>query len=685
MKKLFNIRLVIFSALIVLTVSGCATAIQSTPTSVPTQTPSMALSPTTSPTLTATLPPSPTPTPVPVTIQEAIQRGTFAELEVFNKGQIHYSPLSYMGQIIRLSKFSPDGLQFAAVTRRGVYVYDVKSWQELFLFSLSPEVSITSLNYSADSSLFATGDSSGAITFWDTKTWEVQNSFHVHKGEVTSLDISPDNLNFVTIGDKNAISIWNMSDGSLIKSQFRGKAAGPAYYSLDGKWLYISEETGSRDLIIWSSENLKLINRLSQLGGRPPEQAISPYTNTAAAFGFNTITLYDFDKKETSKLELDVGSFDRPSDMVFLDENTLLVKFERLESYHLIDLESRAITSISLEVLSKKTFKNPEFLHILKSEEIKSLGFEELGSIQNITSDGTALILSGSNEVSSGVFDLNHKPMKKTGGQEFTWGSSVFLSDGTLAGVDWTRPIRNPPFSNKKQQGEFAITILSPESQYAVKSKFKQPYDLPDYIDTATISPNGKVLAVGTADGNLYLWNLETKELITIIRAHNKVVEMFGFYGAYSGLFFDEDGSRLVTWGWDRSIKVFSMEDLSEVISVHGGQPVFSPDGSHLAYISSDGSIRMEPLFGGESPKIFRGKNNPSQIAFSPDEALMFTGHRDNNTGIVQVWSITDEALLLDIPQYGYVTSLILSPDGTRLYVRTTDGVISVWGHAPEK
>src|SRR5690606_4544177 len=143
-----------------------------------------------------------------------------------------------------------------------------------------------------------------------------------------------------------------------------------------------------------------------------------------------------------------------------------------------------------------------------------------------------------------------------------------------------------------------------------VKSKIEQAYDLPDYIDTAAISPNGNVLAVGTADGNLYFWNLDTKELITTTRAHSKVVGMFGFYGAYSNLFFDEDGSHLATWGLDGSIKIYNMEDLSEVLSANGERPVFSPDGSHLAYVSSDKSIRLVPLLSEDAPRIFRGNIN---------------------------------------------------------------------------
>lgn len=691
MKKLFIIKLIIFLALILLAVSGCVNTTQPTSTSAPTQTPSATLPPTLTPTPSPTL----TPTPIPVTIQEAIQRGTFVETEVLNKGTVYhriYVPQSsYMDQIIHLSTFSPDGQQFVAITKRGIHAYDVKSWQELVYVPLSPEVTISAIGYSVDSSLFAAGDSSGMITFWNIQTWEMQNSFQVHKGTVTSLDISPDNMNFVTIGDQKEISVWNMTDGSLIKSQLRSKRAGPAYYSLDGKWLYISEE--SQGLVIWSSKELTLTNRLNYLGGRPPSEVVSPYTNTVAAFpphsGSDTITVYNFDKQETVEVKLD-KRYTEPTQMTFLDEKTLLMKFLRSHDYYLIDLESHTFSTISLEALSKKTFKNPEFSHILKSKEIKALGFEELGSIQNITPDGTALILSGYSEIPSGVFDLNQKTMKKISIQEFPWSSSVFLLDGSLAGVDWTRLYRRPPFSDKEQQGEFTITILSPESQFAVKSKIKQNYDLPDYIDTAAISPNGKFLAAGTADGNLYLWNLETKELITTIRAHNKKIYFGGIYYAYSRLFFDEDSSHLATWGEDGKIKVFDMEDLSEITSVYGELPVFSPDGSHLAYVSTDGSIRLISLFNEDTPKVFRGNTNKvSSIAFSVDGTLLFSGDYNNDwsnpnrEGKLKVWSISDETLLLDLPQYNPI-SLLVSPDGTRLYVQDWDGVISVWGHKSE-
>ncbi len=672
MKKLFIIKLVIFLALVLLAVSGCGETIQPTSTSIPTQTPSATLPPTLTPTPSPTL----TPTPIPVTIQEAIQLGTFAELEVFNKGRIYggsYVPSSsYSDRTIYLSTFTPDGKQFVAVTQRGIYAYDVETWQELISIPLSPEVAISSTAYSVNSSLFAAGDSSGIVTFWDTKTWKIQNSFQVHKGAVTSLDISPDNMNFVTIGDKKEISVWSISDGTLITSQFRSRDTGPAHYSLDGKWLYIYElrDLINGNLVVWNSENLQITDRLDLIGKEWAGQAVSPYTNTVAAYyASGTLTVYDFDKQEEFSLDWDI--FSSPTQMMFLDEKTLMVKFLRSDDYNLIDLESHDVTTLSLEALSRRTFKNPEFLHILKSKEIEALGFENFGDIQNITPNGNALILDSVHKLQiGGMFDLNQKTIKNVANQDFPWDSFVLLSDGNLAGVD-------------PQQSEIAITILSLEPQFAIKSKVKQTYEVTDFIQAATISPNGKMLAFVTADGYLYIWNLDTKELATKIKPFGAFVRV--------RLFFNKDGTYLAIAGQDGKIKVINMEDISKVASYDGREPVFSPDGTNLAYVSSNGSIHLVSPFNKDEPRVLRENNDRFvSIAFSPDGTLLFSGSSSANDDQyktkynMKVWLISDQTLLLDLPQYALPTSLIVSLDGTRLYARDTDGVISVWGHNPE-
>ena len=92
-------------------------------------------------------------------------------------------------------------------------------------------------------------------------------------------------------------------------------------------------------------------------------QAVSPYTNTVAAYyASGTLTVYDFDKQEEFSLDWDI--FSSPTQMMFLDEKTLMVKFLRSDDYNLIDLESHDVTTLSLEALSRRTFKNLSLIHI---------------------------------------------------------------------------------------------------------------------------------------------------------------------------------------------------------------------------------------------------------------------------------------------------------------------------------
>ena len=110
-----------------------------------------------------------------------------------------------------------------------------------------------------------------------------------------------------------------------------------------------------------------------------------------------------------------------------------------------------------------------------------------------------------------------------------------------------------------------------------------------------------------------------------------------------------------------------------------------------MAFIKLDQSIHVVSLIEEGSPKIFKGNGNPTAIAFSHDGSVLFAGSLvfpeqpwEDGVASIQAWSVVDEALLLSMPQYDYVSSLIVSPDGTRLYIHSRDGEISAWGHGTE-
>ena len=86
-----------------------------------------------------------------------------------------------------------------------------------------------------------------------------------------------------------------------------------------------------------------------------------------------------------------------------------------------------------------------------------------------------------------------------------------------------------------------------------------------------------------------------------------------------------------------------------------------------------------------ENPELFQLSDSEQKL-----DALKII-YNKNSTKLeykikykMKVWLISDQTLLLELPQCALPTSLIVSPDGTRLYARDMYGVISVWGHNPE-
>src|SRR5262249_55929245 len=102
-------------------------------------------------------------------------------------------------------------------------------------------------------------------------------------------------------------------------------------------------------------------------------------------------------------------------------------------------------------------------------------------------------------------------------------------------------------------------------------------------------APGGRTLAVGTADGTLYLWDVAQKRQVASYRGHTSNVESVAF---------SPDGRRLASSGADGTVRVWDVAQLQEVaiLTGHNG-PVscvaFSPDGNTLATASADATVRL--------------------------------------------------------------------------------------------
>jgi len=72
-------------------------------------------------------------------------------------------------------------------------------------------------------------------------------------------------------------------------------------------------------------------------------------------------------------------------------------------------------------------------------------------------------------------------------------------------------------------------------------------------VTTTAVSPNGQVLASGTAQGTLQLWDLHTGGLLRTVSAHQTRIH---------SLVFSTDGKTLSSGSDDGSIKIWLVEQL---------------------------------------------------------------------------------------------------------------------------
>jgi WD40 repeat protein len=348
----------------------------------------------------------------------------------------------------------------------------------------------------------------------------------------------------------------------------------------------------------------------------------------------------------------------------------LIVETNDEGKIYLANIETKRFLPVSKDALLSEGNWNPDLGLITKTEEIQALGFRRIPSILSILPDGETLILE------DGLFDLQEKALIDVfilEGRDLSLTNN--LADGNMAIID----LPKLPSFKKVLKGTLTIITLDPKDFSAIS---KQPinFELPDGIEDATLSPDGSILVVGLLNGSVYFWDTKTGEQMATIRAHNKVFGLFGYYGSINDIKFSRDGLLIATVGRDKTIKIWRTADFSLVSTLYGSIAAFSPDSTSLAIVDSSNRIQVQSLLEETPPVVFEGHTKDvTELLFSADGSLVISGSRDET---IKIWSIADKALQLDLPQYDVVYSLVLSPDGTRLYSWAGDGVISVWGYS---
>lgn len=223
--------------------------------------------------------------------------------------------------------------------------------------------------------------------------------------------------------------------------------------------------------------------------------------------------------------------------------------------------------------------------------------------------------------------------------------------------------------AQRKEQG--AIAPISPVPLTPYPQAFRGHTSA---LLTVAFSPDGQILATGSFDQTVCLWERQTGRCLHVLSGHRRWIRSIAF---------SPSGQHLASSSGDCTLRLWDVQS-GTCLSVITGHDqwvwsvAFSPDGRTLASSSDDQTIRLWDVATGTCQGILRQHTSGvTSVAFSPDGRTLASSSADQT---IRLWDL-DSGTCVHTLQ-GHCSAVWLtafSPDGMTLASSSADQTVRLW------
>ena len=538
----------------------------------------------------------------------------------------------YVGNVV----FSPDGRTLASLSQ-GYYGDDViRLWDAVTGESIAVLTEgIDRFVFSPDGKTLASdGRDVGVIYLWDGVTGELKTTLIGHTASVTTLAFNPEGSTLASGGDDEVIRFWDVPTAELqLTFAAHANTVGFLKYTPDGEVLL--SQGGDNSVCLWETRTGKFLRILK--------------TQTENA----------------SSIDIDFSKDGRTLVSVNSDENIRLWNLHTGEQLKTIK-QNRKIEFVQYSpdgriIACSEDYGEAtvllfdadigELLH-----DLKMPGHAEWVTGFQFSPNGQTLAVRTCDEIY--FWDVNTGKLEKTiTGYSDVVSKVVYSPDGrTLASLDID-----------------SVRIWDLETQKLLKA-----LSLKSSIRTIAYSPKEEILACGTNDKTVVLWDVSEWKKRGVLEGHIDGVSSVAFSSDGQTLASGSSDGKILLWNvhTGEHLRTFKKQEDESYIST----VLFSPDGQILASIEGDTTIRYWDVATGKLLKTIKVKaDTVNSIDFSPDGTTLVTA---DDTGKIKFWDVTtgDRKEVTHFKEEGtYDVYAAYSPDGNTLASVDAEDEIVLW------